>query len=483
MKKILLVVLFLIAMVGVAACKDTPENEGVVITYAAWNLGTEEDYNIERRMIDEFMIAYPDITVEVIERPKTVDEEGNESDVSWDEFFAAQAAIGQMPDVFMSDSVIKAVTNGWAEDIMSIASADEEYALLSQDIRDAASINGKLYALPQALYYMGYFINRTVINEAGAGAITPTYGISYEDLMIAAEADAKQPVIGGDGIAGIDGVSNIIGWLPAQYDADIDWFTYSEDGFNFDSVAFELAVNEQNKYFGAGASGYSNYVLETQDNTADRYGEGSPFTNGKQSIKWEGSYNLRDWLSSTLDEESGLYGADIDFIGTPSVTYNGVTNHRIPVVLDYIGIGQGTDHPEEAYEFAKWMGFGKDGYLERLNIAENHPDAGAVNFAPMINDDAIVDAFFDLYPTLYEFKKIVTQHEDFIIESLAKTVPGYVEVRWTASYNADTTMAAIFDSIVAGDVSLADALAAGLNTIANREYNEAKDRLDAITES
>ncbi|PKK87394.1 MAG: hypothetical protein CVV63_01185 [Tenericutes bacterium HGW-Tenericutes-8] len=483
MKKVLLLAFIIMASMTLIACNKEVEEEGTVITYAAWNLGTEEAYNIERRMIDEFMVANPDIQVNVIERPKTVDEEGNESDVSWDEFFAAQAAIGKMPDVFMSDSVIKAVTNGWAEDIMSIASADSEFALLSEDIRNATTINGKLYALPQALYYMGYFINRTVIGEAGAGAVVPTYGMSFDALMAAAQADAKQPVIGGDGIAGIDGMNNLIGWLPAQYNADIDWFTYSESGFHFDSEAFQIAVNEQMKYYGAGASGYSNYVLETQDNRADRYGEGDPFTNGKQSIKWEGSYNLRDWLSATLNEESGLYGADIDFIGTPSVTYNNQTVHRIPIVLDYIGVGQGTQYPEAAYEFAKWMGFGKDGYMKRLDIAENHPEAGAVNFAPMINDQAIVDAFFDLYPTLVEFKKIVTEHDAFIVESLAKTVPGYIDVRWTAAYNAEMNMAAVFDMIVRGELSLADALAAGLNTIANREYNDAKERLDDITNS
>lgn len=484
MKKLLLSVMFLFLTGLLISCNNSnDEEDGVVITYAAWNLGTEDANNIERRLIEEFMVANPDITVNVIERPKTVDEEGNESDVSWDEFFAAQAAIGKMPDVFMSDSVIKAVMNGWAEDIMSIAASDDEFNLLSQDIRDAATLNNKLYALPQALYYMGYFINRSVINEAGAGAVIPEYGISYDELMNAAQANAKQPVVGGDGIAGIDGVNNLIGWLPAQYDHSIDWFTYSDDGFNFDSDAFEIAVNEQMKYYGAGSTGYSNYVLETQENRVDRYGEGDPFVNGKQSIKWEGSYNLRDWLSSTLDEESGLYGADIDFIGTPSVTYEGTTNHRIPVVLDYIAVGQGTEYPEEAYKFAKWMGFGSDGYSKRLEIAKNFPEAGAVNFAPMINEEAIVEEFFELYPTLTEFKKIVTEHEDFIIESLAKTVPGYVEVRWTASYNAELNMAAVFDQIVAGDIALADALSAGLNTIANREYNNAKDALDEVTGS
>ncbi len=481
MKKFLLVLMMALVSVMIIGCNNNPEENGTTITYAAWNLGTEEKYNIERRMIDAFMVAYPDITVNVIERPKQVDEEGNESDVSWDEFFAAQAAIGKMPDVFMADSVIKAVTNGWAEDIMSIASADSEYLSLSQDIRDAAMMNGKLFALPQALYYMGYFINRTVINQTGAGAIIPEYGISYEDLMIAAAADAKQPVVGGDGILGIDGVDNLTGWLPAQYDATLNWFTYNESGFHFDSEAFRLAVEEQQKYYGAGASQYSSYVYETQTNADDRYGEGDPFTNGKQSINWEGSYNLRDWLAATLDETSGLYGADIDFIGTPSVTHNEVTLHRIPVVLDYLGIGQGTAYPEEAYLFAKWMGFGSEGYLKRIEIATNNPEAGAVNFAPMISDQTLIDAFFELYPTLTEFEKIVTQHEDFIVESLAKTVPGYINVRWNGDYNAETTMFAVFNMIRNGEISLADALAAGLNDIANNEYTTAKAQLDAIT--
>ena len=99
----------------------------------------------------------------------------------------------------------------------------------------------------------------------------------------------------------------------------------------------------------------------------------------------------------------------------------------------------------------------------------------------MISDQTLIDAFFDLYPTLTEFEKIVTQHQDFIVESLAKTVPGYISVRWTGAYNAETTMYALFNMIRDGQISLADALEAGLNTIANNEYTTAKAQLDAIT--
>ena len=51
------------------------------------------------------------------------------------------------------------------------------------------------------------------------------------------------------------------------------------------------------------------------------------------------------------------------------------------------------------------MGFGVDGYLKRLEIAEEFPQAGAVNFAPIVQDETLVDAYFELYPTLVEFKK------------------------------------------------------------------------------
>jgi multiple sugar transport system substrate-binding protein len=455
-----------------------PSQDMVTITYAAWNLGNESDNGIERRMIQAFMEKYPYINVEVIERPRIADEEGNETDVQWDEFFATQASIGKMPDVFQSDSVIKAVLNGWAEELTSVASLDTEYLEIAADIRNASTFQNRVFALPQAMFYMGYFINRTAIGRSSSGAIIPEYGITFSDLMAAAEINSRQPVLGGDGIAGIDGVYDIVGWLPAQFDSSLGWFTYNEEGFHFDSLSFRLAIDEVKKYYGSSRLEYSSFVLEAQDNVDDRYGVGSVFENGKQSIKWGGSFNLRNWLAMTLNPESGLFGADIDFIGTPSVDTDGVNVHRIPIILDYIAVGQGTKNLNEAYLFAKWMGFGKDGYLKRLEIAENNPEAGAVNFAPILQDSELLDQYFELYPTLIEYEKIVRNHQDFIIESIHKSVPGYVNVRWQGQYDANRNMSQAFDDIIKGNLELADALQAGLNTLANQYFNEVKNQLN-----
>ena len=485
MKKYLLLIVTLMFAIVLVAC-NKEKDDRTVIKYAAWNLGSANDNNIERRMIKAYEDENPDVRIDIIERPRIVDGEGNESDATWDAFFNAQAAIQDMPDVFQMDNVVKAVMNEWVSDVYEYAKDDVDFNNIPTNIRESALYNGKLFALPQALFYKGYFINRTTINERSPqGAIIPTYGMTYEELMEAAQKNAKAPVLGGDGIVGIDGMNELALWLSAQQNDSFDWYTYTEDGYNLDSPEFRDAMNEQRKYFVDYAQ-YSSYVLEsvnarylaTEDDfwyPDSRFGE-NPFTSGNQAIKWEGSYNLRNWLGATVDPNSsmpGLFGADIDFIGTPAVVVDGVTYHKIPVIIDYIGVGQGTDHPEIAYDFAKWMGFGVDGYLKRLEIAEEFPQAGAINFAPIVQNDDLVEKYFELYPTLTEFKKIVTSHEDFIIESLAKIVPGFVLSRWDGRYDESRNIAQMLDAIRDGEVNLEDVIG-NINDLANGFYETAK---------
>ena len=64
MKKIgkIFIMFTLAFVVGLAlvACVKEDDNR-TVITYAAWDLGNVDDVNLERKMIDEFMLKYPDI--------------------------------------------------------------------------------------------------------------------------------------------------------------------------------------------------------------------------------------------------------------------------------------------------------------------------------------------------------------------------------------------------------------------------------------
>ena len=489
--------LFVLLLAACGGNGSTANPDQITLRYAGWNLGDVANNNIERQMLAAYEVANPNINIEIIERPFRVDEEtGEEVAASWDEFFATQAAINTLPDVYMIANLAGFTANGWTEELTDLFTADEDYDKLPADIRASASFNDRYFAVPQSLFYFGVFINRTAINRVGPRAVMPTYGMTYEALMSAAEKNSKAPIQGGDGIIGISGLGDLVNWLPAQLDPNLGWFTFNEDtGYQLDSPAFATAVAEQAKYYGAGKAAYGSYVLDSLDPArySDYFGASANiFETGNQSIRFEGSYAMRDWHTRSLDANDSLYGADIDFIGTPSWNVPGVGNvNKIPVVVDYLAVGKGTQHREEAYKLSRWMGFSVEGYSKRLELATADPLRAALNFTPMIPQADLVEGFFDLYPNMTEFRKIVEEHEDFILESLGKNVPGY----WNSRANGlfDTVMVegvernrnigqAISD-IVLGNLSLADALQKGLNTIVNEQWQTSKAALDSYLNS
>lgn len=480
----------LLAACGGTASSSNPDQ--ITLRYAGWNLGNVESNNIERQMLAAYELDNPNVNIEIIERPFKVDEEtGEEVAASWDEFFATQAAINTLPDVYMIANLAGFTAQGWTEELTDLFMADEDYDKLPADIRASASFNDRYFAVPQSLFYFGFFINRTAINRVGPRAVMPTYGMTYEALMSAAEKNSKTPIQGGDGIIGISGLGDLVNWLPAQLDPNLGWFTFNEDtGYNLNGPAFATAVAEQAKYYGAGKAAYGNYVLDSLDPArySDYFGASANiFETGNQSIRFEGSYAMRDWHTRSLDPNDSLYGADIDFIGTPSWNVAGVGNvNKIPVVVDYLAVGKGTQHREEAYKLSRWMGFSVEGYAKRLELATADPLRAALNFTPMIPQADLVEGFFNLYPNMTEFRKIVEDHEDFILESLGKNVPGYWNSRANALFDTvivegverDRNVGQAITDIVVGNLSLADALQKGLNTIVNQQWQTSKEALD-----
>ncbi len=478
MKKIYLAMVAVVLAFVVVACGPTDTRP--VLTYAGWNLGTVEQNNIERRLIQSYQEAHPDIRIEVIPRPSVVNEDGSETDVGWFDFFSTRAATGNLPDVFMVADVTTWIQQGWLEDVADLAALDQDLALVPESIRNNAQFGDYLFALPQAMFYYGFFINRTVYSEI-VGYKDVNYGISFNDLMAAAQSNYVLDLgAGGTGVAGIDGVSAFIEWLPAQYDASLDWFTFNEEGYHLDSPAFTTAVNEQRKYYAQGASTTYRHVLDTlpDEDRLYQFGTTDPWGAGKQSIKWAASYNIRDWIGATLNPNHPLYMHDIDFIGTPSVG----ENHRVPVIMDYVALGRGTKMREQAYDFARYMSYGIEGFTKRLEIAEQFPEAGAINFAPIAQDPGLIEAYFALYPTMTEYRQLVETHTEFINESLWKTTPGYWISRGSAAYDEEQSVAMVLNKVIQGELQIAD-VRVGLNIAANFEWVKAKAALDAALEA
>ena len=480
MKKIISIFIMMVFLALLSACGSTPEDDDIVLTYAGWNLGTVEANNIERRLLEAFTDAHDGVRVEIIERPKVPNPDNPEveSDMNWDEMLASMAATGNLPDVYMYATVPTAVINGWAEDMTAYMENDPELLNVATDISQAAVYNNKYFGIPQSSFYFGYYVNNTIFDNANLSR--PYFGITFDDLLGLAEDVSTFPE-DGTGILGFEGVANLFEWLPSQYDPSLGWYTFNEQGFHLNSDAFTQAMTFQQQFYTENANALYPFVWETskveQKVTWYSEGNGTQWMKGRHAVRWGGSWDWGWILPELINEESGTYGHNVDFIGTP-VIVEGV--QRIPVVLDYLVVGQGTEHPELAYELAKWMGFGKEGYLKRLEIAEQFPEAGSVNFAPLQQDDELMNAYFALFPagSMTEFRKVLN-HDSFIIEGL-KTVPGYVQARWTASYGTingtSYTISTLLDAIRDGEVLLAD-VKVQLNDRVNLLYQQAKQQL------
>jgi len=459
MKKVIVMALFAFLSLGIVACQGetttgpntaitTETPDPVTIKYAAWNLGAiDSETNLERLMLQAFVEKYPWITVQIVERPKVPSPDGTgEVDQNWNEFLGANAARGTLPDVFFTDSVETTIMNDWSLDIASIALEDSEYLNISADLRNAANFGGKIMALPYAVYYFGYFINKTLFDDLNADV--PEFEDTWTEFAAKVLDVANQNVTTGNGIAGISSVDRLLEWYPAQLNEDLGWFTYDGSRLHLDGSEFETTLSMYNSLMQNKALVFD---ALTPDEKNDAFGTTQTWETSKLAAFWE----YTPVIGSMLD-----HAFDVDFIGTPGTE----DSHKIPVVLDLMCISSQTQHPEAAYLLAKWMSFGKEGYLKRIDISDNVEGVVALNMTPLQPDSDLLDAFFGIYTTFTEFRKLV-QHDSFIIEP-NKYVPGYIKARWTGVFNASTNLGEVFDRVRNGEMNYAD-----VKTIWNQKAN------------
>lgn len=471
MKRFVSLMMIVLLSFFIIGCDSKKEDDKITITYANWNLGSPDsiDPNMERLMLKAFMDEYPNIKVEVIERPKIP---GTSDDMSWNEFLAARASLKKLPDVFMADDIPSYVIKNWAYNITNIANADPEYLKISEDIRSVATYSNKVMALPNAVFYAGYVVNKTLYEKQGQDY--PTINSTFDDLITLTKAAANHTSINNTGVVGLEGIEHILHWYPAQLNNDYRWFTLSDEGFNLDSDEFAQTIDfyrslQTDTTFVLEALQYEASQEDSNIVLTDIFPEGDPFNNGVILAKFFYSWDF-GWMQSKINNDE--YTWDLDFIGTPVV--NG--NKRVPIVADFFTIASNTEHPEEAYLLAKWMGFGEKGYLKRIELSKTIKGIPQVNFAPLQNDKELLDAYFELYPDFTGLRTIIENGK--VIVEPPKYLPGYIDARYQGTYDAENKMGDMINKLRFGEVNLAD-IKAQLNNRANALYNDARKDFDA----
>src|SRR5690606_18178065 len=208
-----------------------------------------------------------------------------------------------------------------------------------------------------AQHFLGYFVNKDLFNKANLDY--PEMGVSIDEFTKA----IKDVTNVNDGAVGLTNPFAIPDWYPAAANPDMGWYTYKDGQYALDSKEFIAGVNLAKEIT---TNGYAYEVL-TDEQKANFKGEdpNQVWLNGGTAIHWDGS-----WAISSLTENAKF---EFDFIGIPG--------GRTVITNDLLGISKSTKHAEEAYLFAKYMSFGKEGFMKRLEIADK--EGKTVNTLPI----------------------------------------------------------------------------------------------------
>lgn len=375
-----------------------PTKAPVTIRYANWNLGTEQENNIQRQLIKKYTDLNPHVTIAFVD----MSGEG-----SWDDKLTAFAAKGELPDVFMADKTPLYVKNGWLADLTPFVSKDPDWADVSKVLKDGVTYGGKVLGLPAAHFVMGYFVNRDLYEAANLNP--PEYGFSVQDFMNAVKS-LHNP---SKGILGLDEMEFVMGWYAHTVDPKLQWFSFDGVHMNYNSPAFKEAVaktGELKPYTWQG-------LTDEQKANFKSKGPWELFLNQEVGMRWDGGWMIPEYTKNAT--------FDWDFVGIPG---GGQAQ-----VMDIIVVSKTAANLEEAYKFARWMTFSKQAYAVEAELAKA---AGSAPKMPVSVDAASID----LYKSFFNKPGIILALQNLdksLLESLAKIVPGYVAARWEGKPGID----------------------------------------------
>ncbi|XID92563.1 ABC transporter substrate-binding protein [Paenibacillaceae bacterium WGS1546] len=425
----------------------TDPGEKVVIKYANWNLGTEADNNIERQMIAAFEEAYPHIDIQL-------DESFDYS--KYGDSLAAAAAAGQLPDVMMLPNIPFGLSNEWLLNINEYTANDAEWASLPKVLEQAAHYGNGTYAIPAGMFFMGYFINRDLFEQANLPELD--FSPTWDEFMNAVRTlnNAQENILG------LSEAMQIPDWYAASVNPQLGWYTWDGQQYNLNDPAYIDGVNKAKQML---QGKYTFDSLTEEEKAKYNAGwHGEVWDQGKVAVRWEGTWATRDFGNLNFESK---------FVGMPG--------GRFALVGDFMGIAQSSEHPAEAYQFAKFMTFGKDGILKRMELNTD----GSYTSLPLTTDPGILEQYFAT--NNYEGLREAFDNIDQAIVEGVKIVPGYVRSRWEAPTGVkagDKDNANLGDLIhhsVHGQTKIED-YAEQINRLANEEYKAAAAAISALAE-
>ena len=395
MKKILSLALTCLitssTLVGCTGKPNEPEKkEQVTIKWASW-----ENTFVAREMAEKFTKKHPNIKVDVVDMGGWF---GND-------VLSKKAAAGEMPDIFNVENPAIPVQNKWVLDLKPYLDKEKDKKFYP-NLVETGTFDGKVIMLPTYLFGFGVIVNKSLLKSNNIPI--PKYDWTVDEFMNIIDKTSKGQTIG----------TNVylepMKHFPAQMNDKLGWATWNGKSYDF-GEEWQYAANISKQIVDKKLSLYA--MLDTLPDpgaSADGSAEKTKAENDRKALL-KGKFGVEDYYDVFLKGSVATFwdftwalgieinpkfgGFEWDYYPIPVVDKGKVS--RPPVVADSLAIASNCKHPDEAFEFIKYLCYSPEAFDDRVEIVKNYKKADVKVKYPDIKADQIWDTIsFDHMPAV-----------------------------------------------------------------------------------
>lgn len=360
--------------------------EDITLTYFHFDQDETVKYLAER-----FMELYPNITVNTV----------YENVSTYNDTLLTLVSNQQTPDVIMYGDADFALSNMLLSDISGYYNSDPETAQLASTVNDCGlgtyETNAR-FGVPVKFFPGVMYIDMNVLETLNVDA--PSRDWTWADMiqLIKDCTVADSP----DGMAYYG--CGYFNRLDSYYGIAANQTIKGE--FGFDGKEFDLgvwAVGEQ-EFSDLKLGGYIAPVTETQE-MEDWMGDWEAWcgASGHVALFTEAFWTYQGtWATESYQQ----YDLDIVPYVVPAVSKEEASvDHHSIATIDFGGVTTSCPYPREAYELLKFMSFGVDGWMTRIELYNDESQTNASNLAlkydvmpaPITTDETVWEGYIDMY--------------------------------------------------------------------------------------